>query len=205
MPSVTYVRSNTGNRGNDSSIKGRESALGPVHLYQGLPHAGHFARPFTELRKGSSLDGQSCPDNVERVGEGNRGDTGKTTADQPREGRERVAGMPLKDVPLVKVVASELYCRVRDNSDAIGTVAGHEAPPALFPPHLGQRLAHTELVGFAPIALYLVENLETLEWRDYRSGNGTGDTAGAKGSHCRLRDCGSELVGGAHFLDGRYG
>lgn len=66
--------------------------------------------------------------------------------------------MPLKDVSLVEIVASELYRRVWHDTDTIGAVTGHEAPPALLPPHLGQRLAHTKLVRFATAALDLVED-----------------------------------------------
>lgn len=113
--------------------------------------------------------------------------------------------MPLKNVSLVEVVAAELHRRIWHDTDAIGAVASHESSPTLFPPHFRQRLAHTKLVRFATVTLDLVEDFEAFEGRDYRSGYGTGNTAGAKGGHCGLGDSRSELVGGAHLVDSWYG
>lgn len=70
MPSLTYVRSNTSDSGNYASVESRESALGPVHLDQSFPHAGHFAWPLAKLRKRRGLDRQPRANDVERVGEG---------------------------------------------------------------------------------------------------------------------------------------
>ncbi len=59
----------------------------------------------------------------------------------------------------VEIVAAELHCRVRDDANAIGSIAGHEAPPALVAPHLRQRLVDRHLVFIPPHALDLKQNL----------------------------------------------
>lgn len=71
--------------------------------------------------------------------------------------------MPSQTYSFVQIVTAELYGRVRNNADAIGAVAGHEASPALFLPHLCQALADGELVLIMPGALHLEENLQSFE------------------------------------------
>lgn len=65
--------------------------------------------------------------------------------------------------PLVEVVAAELYSRVGDDSNAIGSVAAHEPSPSLLFPHLAQRLSNRQLVRISSSALYLHEDLQPFE------------------------------------------
>lgn len=82
--------------------------------------------------------------------------------------------------PLVQVVASKLHRRVRDDTDTIRAVASHEAPPALFTPHLAERLADGHIVLAVAGTLDLEQNLDSLERRDDGARDGACDTAGAK-------------------------
>ena len=98
--------------------------------------------------------------------------------------------------PLVNVVCAELHSRVGHNAYAIGSIAGHEPPPALFPPHLRQRFRHRHFIFLAPDALDLEEDLEALEGRDDGSGHGAGHASSHEGSNDRLPEPFSESLEG---------
>ena len=87
---------------------------------------------------------------------------------------------------LIDVVCAELHSRVWHNAYTVGTVSGHEASPALFPPHLRQRFRHRHFVFLAPDALDLEQDLEAPEGRDDGSGYGAGHASSHEGSNHRL-------------------
>lgn len=43
---------------------------------------------------------------------------------------------------LVEVVAPELHCRVRNNTDTVGAIPTHETPPAFLSTHFHKSLPH---------------------------------------------------------------
>lgn len=89
--------------------------------------------------------------------------------------------------PFIDVVCTELHRRVRHNAYAIGSIAGHEPSPALFPPHLRQCLRHRHLVLFTANTLYLKQDLEAFEGRNNGSRDGAGDTSSDERCKYRLR------------------
>lgn len=91
-----------------------------------------------------------------------------------------------KPYPAVEIVAAELDSRVGHDADAIGAIPAHETLPALFLPHLAERLAHRELVLCAAGALDLEQDLEALKGGDDGSRHGASDTAGAEGGNYGL-------------------
>lgn len=104
--------------------------------------------------------------------------------------------------PFIEIVTPKLHGRVRHNADAIRPIAAHEPAPALLLPHLGQALAHAELIGVAPRALDLEQDLEALERRHHGARHSARDAARAKGRHDRLGDGGEELVRRGQLLGG---
>jgi hypothetical protein len=64
---------------------------------------------------------------------------------------------------LIDVVCAELHSRVWHNAYTVGTVSGHEASPALFPPHLSQCLGDRHFVFFATNTLDLKQDLKAFE------------------------------------------
>ena len=98
--------------------------------------------------------------------------------------------------PLVNIICAELHSRVGHNAYAIGSIAGHESSPALFPPHLRQRFRHRHFIFLAADALDLEQDLEALEGRDDGSGYGAGHASSHEGSNNRLREAFSEPLEG---------
>ena len=86
---------------------------------------------------------------------------------------------------LIKAVARELYGRIRDDTNAISTIASHQTPPALVFPHLHEPLPNWQLISGSSSALYLKQYFQTLKRRDDCprdcSGNTTSNECGENG------------------------
>ncbi|KAH0194453.1 hypothetical protein KCU70_g335, partial [Aureobasidium melanogenum] len=102
-----------------------------------------------------------------------RGDAGEHREEhqahlrRTRIGQHRAMTMGNKErriaYPLVEIVTSKLYSRIRHNADAVCAVTCHEPTESFFAPHLAQSLAYRHLVFFAANTLNLKEDLETLK------------------------------------------
>lgn len=107
--------------------------------------------------------------------------------------------------PLIKIITPKLHRAIRHDPDTIRPVPPHKPPPPLFPPHLGQRLAHAQLIRFAPRALDLKQNLEALERRHHGARHGARHAARAKGGHHGFGNGHAGLVRRAEALGGGRG
>lgn len=109
--------------------------------------------------------------------------------DKARKGREEHGQACL----LVKVIAAKLNCRVRNDSNAIGSISSHETSPSFVSPHFRQTLSHRHLVFFPAHALYLEQDLQSFQRRHDCARHGSCHTSSAKCRHDWLRDELAEL------------
>ena len=89
---------------------------------------------------------------------------------------------------LIEIVTRELYGRIRHYPHAVRAIASHKAFESFVLPHLHQSLGNRQLVLILPSALYLEENFQSLERRDYCSGDRTSNSSCNEGGNNRLSD-----------------
>lgn len=156
-----------------------------VHVRQRGPHTRQLLALrllHRQIRKARALDAKSRPHNVQRIRHRHARNTGQSATQQPLEWtpRQIVPRNVLKEA-LVQVVAPKLHGAIWYDSDAIRSIARHEAAPALLTPHLSERLADTQLVLRAAGGLDLEEDFQTFEGRDDGARDRASYAAGAKG------------------------
>jgi hypothetical protein len=83
----SYVWGHACNSRNDAAIQGRDPAFCFVHCCQGRPHARKLSWPCAKFRKRSGLDGEACPDDVQRIRKEHRCYSGQTATDKSSKGR----------------------------------------------------------------------------------------------------------------------
>ncbi len=95
---------------------------------------------------------------------------------------------------LIKIVAAELNCRIRNDSNAVCAIPSHEASPSFFLPHLHETFPNGKLILLTPRTLYLEEDLESFKGRDNRSRYSSRYASSTEGRNHRLSNQLPELV-----------